>query len=147
MATADHARYIGENMRAADRQEVWASSHALPDAATMESFRRSLECWTGVVDGEPICIFGVAPVSLVTGYAAPWMLGTDQLERNAVKFLRGSKEVVAGWKRDYRHLFNYVDARNKTSIRWLKWLGFELEEPAPYGAEKLPFHRFEYLRK
>lgn len=39
-------------------------------------------------------------------------------------------------------LTNYVDARNAVSIRWLRWLGFEIEPAAPFGIHGLPFHRF-----
>jgi hypothetical protein len=37
---------------------------------------------------------------------------------------------------------NYVDARHARSIRWLKWLGFTIEEARPMGFAGLPFHPF-----
>jgi hypothetical protein len=43
-------------------------------------------------------------------------------------------------------LENWVDARNVTSIKWLKWCGFDFDDPAPFGVEQLMFHRFE-MRK
>lgn len=146
-ALPEHIEYVAEHMRQADQDELWASSHSLPLESLVNAKSRSVECWTGLINGEPICVFGVTPISLVTGLAAPWMLGTDKLEDHAMTFLRRSRRVVASWKEEYRLLFNYVDARNTVAIQWLDWLGFDIQEAAVLGAESLPFHRFEYVRK
>ncbi|EJZ4246706.1 hypothetical protein OIA80_002500, partial [Escherichia coli] len=47
----------------------------------------------------------------------------------------------------YPRLENYVDERNHVAKAWLHWLGFRLEEAAPYGALGLNFHRFHMERK
>ena len=39
------------------------------------------------------------------------------------------------------------DERNHVAKAWLHWLGFRLEEAAPYGALGLNFHRFHMERK
>jgi hypothetical protein len=44
---------------------------------------------------------------------------------------------------DYPVLRNYVDQRNTVSIRWLRWLGFRMGEPAVMGAARVPFVPFE----
>ena len=50
--------------------------------------------------------------------------------------------MVDGWRQEFPYMFNYVDVRHKEAIRWLKWLGFTLNEPTPYGPFGLPFHKF-----
>jgi len=44
-------------------------------------------------------------------------------------------------------LVNYVDCRNKKSIRWLRYLGAEMSEPEVYGIEKKLFRMFKFVRK
>ena len=43
----------------------------------------------------------------------------------------------------YTWLVNWVDDRNTCAIRWLKWMGFTIHEPEPYGVANLPFRRFD----
>ena len=44
----------------------------------------------------------------------------------------------------YRLLQNHVDARNTEAVRWLGWLGFEMDPALPFGPDQLPFHRFHW---
>lgn len=141
-ATLEHAASLARRMRRADADEVWASGRLLPADALRVSLGLSLKAWTGTVDGVPMCIFGVAPLSLMSGYGAPWMLGAEGLERHAVAFLRRNRPFVAEMRAVFPRMENWVDARNAASIRWLRWLGFTIHPAAPWGAHDLPFHRF-----
>jgi len=47
----------------------------------------------------------------------------------------------------YSHLENWVDARNTKAINWLRWLGFTVHDPVPFGVAGLPFHRFDMRRE
>lgn len=111
--------------------------------ALAESVLRSTKAWTWTADGEPIAIFGVAPVALLGGIGAPWLLGTDRVPRFPRVLVREGRRYVAEMLGLFPHLVNYVDARNVVSVRWLARLGFKVHEPQPYGAAGLPFHRFE----
>jgi RimJ/RimL family protein N-acetyltransferase len=42
----------------------------------------------------------------------------------------------------FGRLENYVHAENKASVRWLKWLGFTMDEAAPYGPRGENFIHF-----
>jgi hypothetical protein len=64
------------------------------------------------------------------------------MERHPVPVLRYSQRYLALARAPFARLSNYVDARNHISRRWLAWLGFTLEPPAPYGVARLPFHKF-----
>jgi len=86
---------------------------------------------------------GVIPTSLLTGGGVIWLLGTDDVKRNARGFLEVSPGCLAQIMTRYHHLHNYVDQRNTASIRWLKWMGFEFQPAQPFGPYGLPFHRFE----
>jgi hypothetical protein len=72
------------------------------------------------------------------------MIGTTQLDKNVGAFIRHSKPYYSAVRSTYPYLVNYVDARNRKSIKWLKWLGFEFEDkPKPMGVAGLPFYKFE----
>lgn len=141
-AQAEHIVAISDRLRPADVAELWAGSRSEPLDALVRAVRVSSESWAGVVDGETICLFGVAPMSVLGGRGSPWMLGTDGVDRNFVTFLRGCRAVVSRWRSVYPTLENVVDERNVAAHRWLRWLGFTLDEPRPYGPDKMPFRPF-----
>ena len=70
------------------------------------------------------------------------MLGTDLLKRYAVKFLRENEREIVYLSEDFSIIENYCDARNKVTLKWLKWLGFIVHDAKPYGVYNLPFHYF-----
>lgn len=141
-ANFEHLEYIQQNMRDADRDELWAAYSMDPAHCLMISMMSSTRCWTGLVDGVPICMFGVVPASLVESVGRPWMIGTPAVEKFDRIFLKHCHEVVKNMASEYKTLYNFVDLRNKKAIRWLRWLGFTMEEPAPFGPFNLPFRRF-----
>jgi hypothetical protein len=138
-----HLDHIAQHMRAADREEVWASGRWSPPSALRASAALSSMIRVGTVDGVPACVFGVSPASLLLGKGTPWLLGTDLVEAHAVAFLRRNKPVVAEMLARYPYLSNRVDARNIQSIRWLKWLGFTFYPAEPFGPDGRAFHLFD----
>ena len=127
------------------RQQDIDEMHAMGD--TFEgALRKGVEIstWavTGCVDGVPVCMFGVAPGSVLGGLGIPWMLGTNALMRHEKAFLRRCKGAVAAMLRTYPRLLNIVDERNDTAKRWLVWLGFRLD-PHSFA---LGSHRFRVFR-
>ena len=135
--------YIAANMRAADLDEIAAVGHPDPVEALTQSLRASTVSWTGCADGEPGCIFGVVPISMISGIGSPWLLGTEIIPQNAGAFIRHSRPYIHTMLREYPQLFNFVDVRNRKAIAWLKRSGFKLHPAAPYGPFNLPFHLFE----
>ena len=109
--------------------------------------RTSTFACAGIINGEVVTIFGVAPASMIGGNGIPWLVGTDALEEYQRTFLRRCGKVVNAMLAVYPYLENYVDARNHTARIWLHWLGFTIEEPQPFGIHGLPFHRFHMERK
>lgn len=85
---------------------------------------------------EPAAVFGVTEQN---GVRVPWAVFTTAIDRHPLIFLRGSKRIADTWEGP---LLNYVDARNVLTIKWLKWLGFEVDESEPLGINGELFHRF-----
>lgn len=134
---------LAPRLRAADVEEIRAIANLEPYAALRASFMWSVPSWTGIVGGELVCMFGVTPHwPLARGVGQPWLLGSDAIERHAVAFLRCSRPCLRDMLKAFRRLENFIDARNRVSIRWLEWLGFTIHPAAPHGPFGLPFHRF-----
>jgi hypothetical protein len=138
----DAARLFA-NLRASDLAECRAYGHPDIAASIASCVDLSVLCWTGLVDGELAAIFGVAPINALTGVGSPWMLGTPVLDRHQRILVRRTPENIAPMLKMFPHLVNYVHAKNTTSVRWLRRLGFTLHEAVPYGPLGEPFHPFE----
>jgi hypothetical protein len=138
-----HGNIVADKMRQADRDEVFAMSGRTPVQAMDYSLARSDYAMAGLVDGEPICLFGVGSLSLLCSVGVPWLLGTDYVEKHYRVFAKNSKAVLANMSGRYSRLINAVDDRNELSKRWLAWLGFKIGEPKIMGVSKLPFRIFE----
>lgn len=146
-AKPEHIDAIAPLMRKADADECYATSFRNPREALEFSLAASTLAWTVLKDGEPVCMFGVGAQSLFDFTGHPWMLGTDAVDSFGREFLRQNKEYVVRMMEAHPFLVNYVDCRNKKSIKWLKWLGFIFDNPASYGTMGLPFHRFYMIRE
>jgi hypothetical protein len=140
--TREYATMIADNMRDEDVREIWASHHERPHEAMEHLIHEEAYVW--LVDGKPLCLFGVKTLDLLTNTGSPWMLGSKELTQFPMRFLRGSLPVVKSWMKAYDTLYNYVHAENTLSIKWLRWLGFHLDEAAPHGIDAENFHRFEW---
>lgn len=136
------AQHLAENMRACDVAELRACGQE-PFEAVRRSVANSLLCWSAFADGELGCIIGCAPISIVSGIGSPWMLGTPVLDQHSRVLVRMTPRYIAEMLKAFPHLVNYVHAENTTSKRWLRRVGFTLQEAAPYGALGEAFHRFD----
>ncbi|MGA7492372.1 MAG: hypothetical protein WB930_00130 [Syntrophobacteraceae bacterium] len=146
-AHSDHIFWLANNMRAPDREEVAAAVGMGPYRALSDSLQRSAAAWTGMVNDEPVCMFGVTPVDILGGIGSPWLLGAEDLPKYAITFLKANKGYVLKMLGLFPYLQNYVDVRNEMSVKWLKWLGFKFDpEPVPYGIWGLRFYRFHMRR-
>ncbi|GGE54422.1 hypothetical protein GCM10007276_34380 [Agaricicola taiwanensis] len=138
-----HIAIIAPRMRAADVAEVWAAGRRSPHEALALSLEHATHASTVTLDGRPEMMFGVGALCLATGHGVPWLLGTDAVVRHQMHFLREAQAELARMLQTYPVLRNLVDDRNSVSKRWLRWLGFTLFPPEPYGADGALFSPFE----
>lgn len=136
-------RHVAENMRDCDKFEVWQSHNHTP----YEALRYSVDCSHYAMvatDGKdiPYCMFGVAAITPLSICGSPWMLGTTDIVEHRAEFLKWSRVYIKEMKQMHPRLENYVHAENHLSIDWLKWSGFFIDKPAPYGKENDLFRRF-----
>lgn len=134
---------LAANMREADRREIWATSLSEPGPALARSLERSALAWTGLIDGRVAAMFGAGgPISIIGGGASAWLLGTPEIAKIPRFFLVESKGYVRQMLDRFPVLQNYVDARNRATLSWLRRLGAEFGEAQPYGVLGLDFVPF-----
>ena len=145
LAKEEDAKELAPRLRSADLQEIKAVTGEEP----LKALERSL-AWsdpghaiTDEVD-KVVALFGVIPDSEEENMGCVWLLGSDDLVKHSVSFLRQSRKWVEKLHQRYDCLWNYIDARNEIHIRWLKWCGFTfLRRVEEYGVEQRPFYEFE----
>lgn len=139
------AALCAKAFREKDVQECQASSGYSAQTAVRRGFARSPKTWAIMLNGRPVAAFGASYGSMLSGVGVPWLLGCEELNHNAEvrKALRKrSKEFRDLLLGEFDRLENWEDLRNGVSLKWLKWLGFKMDEPKPYGVSGLLFIRF-----
>jgi ribosomal protein S18 acetylase RimI-like enzyme len=90
-----------------------------------------------------LAVYGVKEIE--TNIGTIFFLATEEFtEEHPIEFLRMSKVAVEELLKSFEVLFNYVSSENKKSIKWLKWLGFEVYENSDEYFEnpEVPFYFF-----
>jgi hypothetical protein len=130
--TEDRVMHIAAHLRKRDAMEVFCSHGMQPAEAVITSWKNSpcCRCIEGDI-GEPVGLCGVLSDGLI------WMLATDGLlatPSHRRQFARGAKQWVDGLVADgVGPLHNWALASNRTALRWLESLGFEIGTAAPMG--------------
>lgn len=145
--TQEHLEFIAKNIRKPDLDELWATCMQRPIDVLVSGLEDSSAVKTGIIDDEPVCVWGVVEQSLLFNTGKPWMVASKNLDDAPLTFLRHCKPEVMKLLDNYDTLENYVDVRNTKSVQWLRWLGFTIDEPVNYGIFNLPFHKFWMERK
>lgn len=138
---------LAPRLRQADLAELTASSDRPPVDILREGAALSVPSCTIVNDrDEVVGMFGAVPAGYRCGRV--WLLGSDELTQNPLRkqFIRESHLFLHSLNQLYPLLFNTIDERNTTHIRWLKWLGFSFINRIPsFGPEQRPFLEFVKL--
>lgn len=137
-----HGDHIAANMRPSDRKEIYYLAALTPPAAIKATAAMSAYGKTALVNGEPCVIWGVARRTFLSDVGVPWLLGTPLAEQYQFRFGRATRVYFEEAASRFPVMENYALAENRKTIRWLKWLGFDMEEAQPYGAFNAPFVRF-----
>ncbi len=135
-------RSLRGKLRAEDVLEIRRRSGRDPYSVLVYSYRHSDEAYVGLINSEIACVWGVAQESLLAEEASIWLLSTPVMETAPVAVARRTRSELRKLLRRYRSLGNYVDSEYTLCLRWLRWLGFTLEEPEPLGVRGELFSRF-----
>ena len=112
---------LTEKLRKEDISELKALGHE-PLEGLLKSFIGSKICKSVFIEGELSAMFGIAKIS--KGWGMIWMLGSDKLFSVPMSMIKVAKRVINNFLGEYDVLFNQVDTRNVSHVKWLKILGF-----------------------
>lgn len=136
---ADH---ISKNLRQCDLAEIEAMAAVAPGEALKASLALSSHAYAVAGrEGAPVAMFGAAPHPL-PGVGIVWMLGTEGIRREAYSIAKATRRYFDELNAAYWMLWNFIDARNTASMRWLRWGGFKLLADRRFGPEGRLFHTF-----
>ena len=141
-ATIEQAIDLGPRLRQADVQEVKAACGMDAADALFEAVKNAKRSDAWCKDGKVIAISGVTDSGVDNATGVVWMLTSDEMEQSPKNFMIDTRGYVQDLLKTYAILFNFVDNRNIKAQRWLKWLGFQLGDPQPFGVDQLPFRPF-----
>lgn len=126
-------------MRAADQIEVMRFTDEAPRTVLRQALSMSTVSWVALVDDRVAAIWGVCIPKLLGRVGYPWCLTSNTIEQHKRLFINSSrfyldkiKELCPGG------LEVYVDSEHTSSLRWLKWLGFEIGPCRDFNEH--PFH-------
>lgn len=145
-ATGEHLAQMIGRIRDDDARELEDGYGEDPYFVLGQSFAASVLCWAAVVDRETIAMFGVVPRGPWPA-GRPWMIGTKDLDKHRFKFVKGCREVVQEMLGTFPSLENVVDVRNRKTIRWLRWLGFDFGKIILVGQKNLPYQIFSMEKR
>lgn len=134
---------LAANMREGDCAEVYALGMS-PQRALESSLDRSHAAGAVLFDGKVAAIYGLVhvegPTIAGSKRALVWLLTSTVVDAHPMSFWRLSKLMVKALRSEFDVIFNDVDARYLSSVRWLEGLGFSVSPPRPHGPNRVPFH-------
>ena len=133
--TEEHVEELASNMRDGDRLECLAG-YSDPRPAIWDSLALAEKAWTGVLPtGEVVFIGGVSSSGRV------FILSTNVVTKYPLEYIRITRELLRRVAKEMGCLVGYIDCRYKATLRWAKWLGFELDtqHPIPVGLDQVEF--------
>lgn len=128
-----HGEFIAANMRALDRREIFQLAALTSWNAIEMSTATADRVHTAMIDGEPGAIWGINRKSIFSDIGVPWLLATDAIEKPVRRVLAESVRYFKAFEELYEYQENWVLTEHEKAVKWLRWLGFEMEEPAPFG--------------
>ena len=139
-----HISAMADRLRTGDLAEIEAAG-LRPGRALWRSYRGSIYAKTAFVGGEIAAVWGLSGSPLGM-YGQPWLLTTPAAEKAKTEFLRTGRREVATMLSVCPVLLGYVDTNYRKALRLLEKLGFDLEEPLPFGARGALFRRYRIER-
>lgn len=111
------------------------SSHIAPslDAVQLRKFSQfvlvSQSIWYCAIKGEFIGMWGTIPPTLLSDHTYLWVHTNEKVSGNTFVFIRHSQIAIAEVLKEWMVVHGHAVVGAQKSIRWLKWLGAEFDEP------------------
>lgn len=115
-----------------------------PEDALRNQFYAGRRMFTGLMNGSVVCIFGSFRHSAIDEDLYLWMLGTPELRKYPVFFMKLCLPVMKMLVGDAKRVYAIMDPENARAGRWLKRLGFQDAEGVQlHGDQMFPRLKLE----
>jgi hypothetical protein len=119
--------HVSSNLREEEADFARRFTSRTADRALINSYNQSIDKWCLTLDGEPVVIFGILnPEEGESVYS--WMGATEKIKDAPFQIARKSKHVINELKYFYKTIVGFVDKKHEVSVKWHKFLGYNLEE-------------------
>ena len=141
---AHHISNIAKDLSEADLTELKGAvpNYENSEQALLASLRRSHRAYIVFnCDRYPVAVFGIA--SDFNGGGIPWFLGNPPKGYEAY-FAKVSKFIIDDLCAGYNWCYNFVWVNNAKAIRWLEWLGFDVDTSREWilNETEIKFYKF-----
>jgi hypothetical protein len=146
-----HIRELYDTLRDQDRSEILNLGFGVKKAL-WRAYRNSIMCKTALVADKVAAIWGLgiglrAGVSPLSDLGVPWLHTSAAIENIPVSFVRVAKAEVAAMRKLRPRLESFVAADYAQAIKFLRLLGFVIDEPEPTGLNGAHYCRFYLTRE
>jgi len=144
-ATKEHCELLAPRLRVIDKQEIFYAGGLRPKQALEYSLENSLDAITVKYEGSdiPILMAGISNnLGLMDDRKNIWLLASDEINNISFKFLKQCNNYMLLLAKGNK-VCNHVMEGNNITLKWLKWLGFTIYEPKPFGLYDKRFHYIE----
>jgi hypothetical protein len=124
-ANASHAEKILEILREEER-EYLDSHRDIALLAVEIELANSWRAFTGFIDDEPVCMWGLKRNTILSNSVTVWLLPTKLIDEHPFVFIRHSQLIMRELLGEFSEINGLTLATNARSMRWLKWLGFHM---------------------
>ena len=118
--------YLVEHLRKEDIAEI-RKMGGTEREAVFDSVSLSDETFALAKNGVPMLLFGI--VGSLVGTAKVWALGTDVCHTSPKVMLKWGRRWSDKFVRKYGPIENWCDADYTSSLKWLRKIGFRVDEP------------------
>ncbi len=129
-ATREHIPLVLATCRGREREQLMRLGARASDYVR-QVIESSSEAWSGFIDDELACMWGVDHGTLIGNSARIWLAGTAAINEHPFAFVRHSQIRLAELRKRFHYIYGVVEVDNEQSMRWLRWLGFTLS-PTEY---------------
>jgi len=90
----------------------------------------------------PLALFGCVPADTEVGVGIPWFIASERISKYPKALTQTALLFLDIELRKYKVLFNFTDYENRSAVKWLRYLGFGLQDVREFlGSKFYPFIR------
>lgn len=121
-----HLSLLAPHVTAEGRRELEEVYGMTPREALRRNMAASSEAWTMFAGADVLCMFGVAPLSVMDRSGEFWIVSTEYICRHRLAFARMCKRFLPQVLRNWEEVRGALEHQREDVVHWARWLGAEI---------------------